>query len=98
MRQSFSLWFSSAPSAHERPGCAHRVDCVARAPTHVSRRAGVTTSIVAFGSFALPIKSPQVLDADVGPIVFQMYMSTCIFIVSFLVLITTPWSFTWCVL
>jgi hypothetical protein len=35
-------------------------------------RAGVTTSVIAFGSFALPVKSPQVLEADVGPIVFQL--------------------------
>ena len=56
---------------------------------------GVFTSVVAFGSFALPMKSPPVLQANVGPVAFQIYMSTAIVITSALVLITQEWSFTW---
>ncbi len=57
---------------------------------------GVFLSVVTFGSFALPMKSPPVLQStDVGPMGFQIYMSMTIVLTSFLVLITQPWSFTW---
>ena len=39
---------------------------------------GVALSVAAFGSFALPVKAPQVLAADVGPVVFQLWMSAAI--------------------
>jgi glucose uptake protein GlcU len=56
----------------------------------------VVLSILTFGSFALPMKSPPVLaSADVGPMGFQIYMSVSIVITSALVLITQEWSFTW---
>ena len=75
-------------SVPETPGNETRFDCAVG-------WAGVSLSIFAFGSFALPVKSPQVLHADVGPIVFQMYMSASIVLFSPLVLIIVPWSFTW---
>jgi hypothetical protein len=47
---------------------------------------GVVTSVISFGSFALPMKSPPVLQSsDVGPMGFQIYMSSVIVVTSFMV-------------
>ena len=65
------------------------------APCPTAGWIGVASSVVAFGSFALPMKAQNVLEAGINPIEFQLYMSFAVFLSSFLILITTPWSFTW---
>jgi hypothetical protein len=57
----------------------------------------VVIAIVAFGSFAVPIKFPAVRNADppIHPFVFQTYKSVWVFMTSWLILLVRPFSFTW---
>jgi len=50
---------------------------------------------ICFGSFAVPMKSKQVMDAGVNPIIFQCYKTFWAFASSFLVLFFQPFEFTW---
>ncbi|XP_057819219.2 uncharacterized protein LOC131032301 isoform X1 [Cryptomeria japonica] len=50
-------------------------------------------SALFFGSYAVPIKMPAALSLD--PFVFQSYKSTACFMTSWLVLLYTPYRFTW---
>lgn len=50
-------------------------------------------SLLFFGSYAVPIKMPAALSLD--PFVFQFYKSTTCFLTSWLVLLYTPFKFTW---
>lgn len=50
-------------------------------------------SLLFFGSYAVPIKMPAALSLD--PFVFQSYKSTTCFLTSWLVLLYTPFKFTW---
>ncbi|KAI5070430.1 hypothetical protein GOP47_0014773 [Adiantum capillus-veneris] len=52
-------------------------------------------SIVFYGSYAVPIKTPAVLDAKMDPIIYQSYKSFTCFATCWLVLIYTPLKFTW---
>jgi len=54
----------------------------------------VSGAILFFGSFAVPLKTRRVQEAQVDPVVFQMYYSLSIFCSSFLVLTYNPWVFT----
>ena len=51
-------------------------------------------SIVLFGSFAVPIKTPAMQQARVHPIVIQVYKSTACFTTSFLVLLLRDFKFS----
>lgn len=48
-----------------------------------------------FGSFAVPMKSQSVVDAQVHPIIFQTYKTFWTFASSSLVLLFWPFEFTW---
>lgn len=52
-------------------------------------------SIICFGSFGVPIKTPSVRAANVHPLVMQSYKSTVTFITSWIVYIFLPLNFTW---
>jgi len=54
----------------------------------------VAGAILFFGSFAVPLKTKRVQEANVDPLVFQLYYSFSIFCSSFLVLSYNPWVFT----
>ena len=57
----------------------------------------VAVAIIAFGSFAVPIKFPTVAEADppIHPFVFQTYKSTWCFLTSWLILLWRPLHFSW---
>jgi hypothetical protein len=55
----------------------------------------VLGSIVAWGLFAVPIKSKRVVEANIDPVVFQVYFSVAVFVSSWLVLAVVPFTFTW---
>jgi len=59
--------------------------------------AAVATAVVAFGSFAVPIKFSAVRNADppVHPFVFQTYKSIWCFITCWVILLFRPLYFTW---
>lgn len=48
-----------------------------------------------FGTFAVPMKWPSVVEAKVDPLVFQAYKTWWTFATSFLVLLFYPFEFTW---
>ncbi|KAJ7537566.1 hypothetical protein O6H91_11G011800 [Diphasiastrum complanatum] len=55
-------------------------------------------SIIFFGSYAVPIKLPHVVEARVDPVVFQFYKSIACFLTSWLLLlylVFQPFQFTW---
>ncbi|BBN10202.1 hypothetical protein MPTK1_5g01810 [Marchantia polymorpha subsp. ruderalis] len=52
-------------------------------------------AMVFFGSYAVPLKFPVVVAAQVDPIVYQTYKSFACFATSWLVLIYVPLRFTW---
>jgi len=54
----------------------------------------VAGAVLFFGSFAVPLKTRRVQEANVDPVVFQLYYSLSIFCSSFLVLAYNPWVFT----
>ena len=54
----------------------------------------VILAILFFGSFALPVKTPSVVKAQVDPAVFQLYYSVAVFASSWLILLYVPFSFT----
>jgi len=54
----------------------------------------VCGAIVFFGSFAVPLKMKRVQEADVDPVVFQLYYSLSIFCSSWIVLTYVPFVFT----
>ena len=55
---------------------------------------GLVVCVVAWGTFAIPMKLKQVYDANLSPIIFQMYMSVGIMLSSWAVLLWEPWDFT----
>lgn len=48
-----------------------------------------------FGTFAVPMKWPSVIDANVHPLVFQCYKTFWTFVTAHLVLLFEPYEFTW---
>eukprot|EP00252_Welwitschia_mirabilis_P028023 TRINITY_DN9925_c0_g2_i2.p1 TRINITY_DN9925_c0_g2~~TRINITY_DN9925_c0_g2_i2.p1 ORF type:complete len:100 (+),score=5.00 TRINITY_DN9925_c0_g2_i2:23-322(+) len=50
-------------------------------------------SMLFFGSYAVPLKLPAAL--PLHPVVFQLYKSMTCFVTSWLVLLYTPYKFTW---
>jgi hypothetical protein len=56
---------------------------------------GVVVSIVFFGSTMVPLKYKPVQDAQVDPMVFQLYYSVAIFALNWLVLTYTEFHFTY---
>ncbi|CAK0748964.1 hypothetical protein CVIRNUC_001874 [Coccomyxa viridis] len=53
-------------------------------------------SAISFGSFGVPIKCKQIMDAKVHPFVYQIYKSSVCFLTSFIVLAWNwPAKFTW---
>lgn len=52
-------------------------------------------AIFFFGSYAVPMKTPAVLVANIDPIIFQSYKSFACFATSWLVLAYVPLKFTW---
>eukprot|EP01091_Cochliopodium_minus_P019482 TRINITY_DN8201_c0_g1_i1.p1 TRINITY_DN8201_c0_g1~~TRINITY_DN8201_c0_g1_i1.p1 ORF type:complete len:333 (-),score=41.17 TRINITY_DN8201_c0_g1_i1:4-1002(-) len=55
----------------------------------------VTGSIIAYGSFGVPIKTPAIQKADVHPWIYMNYKSTAVFIVSWLILSYNKFTFTY---
>jgi glucose uptake protein GlcU len=53
----------------------------------------VFASVLAFGTFVIPMKHRPVVEAKVDPAVFQLYYSFSVFCTSFLVLIYVPFEF-----
>ena len=63
-----------------------------------SESAGLTwalASVLLFGSFAVPIKTPTMQQARVHPIVIQVYKSTACFFTSWLVLLVRDFKFSY---
>ena len=52
-------------------------------------------SVLFFGSFGVPIKTPAVVKAQVDPVVFQCYKTTACFCTSWLALFFVDFKFTW---
>lgn len=52
-------------------------------------------SVLFFGSYAVPMKTPAVVVSNIDPIIYQSYKSFVCFATSWLVLIYTPLKFTW---
>ncbi len=52
-------------------------------------------SILLFGSFAVPIKTPAMQQARVHPVIVQVYKSTACFLTSWLVLLLRPFKFSY---
>ncbi|GAB5364390.1 hypothetical protein AAMO2058_000965800 [Amorphochlora amoebiformis] len=57
--------------------------------------AGVTVSLIGWGSFTLPMKVKSVADANLDSMVFNMYMSIGVALSSLPILFFEPWAFTW---
>mmetsp|Transcript_15923 Transcript_15923/g.50037 ORF Transcript_15923/g.50037 Transcript_15923/m.50037 type:complete len:333 (+) Transcript_15923:125-1123(+) len=55
----------------------------------------VLGSVIFFGSFGVPIKSPAIVAAKVDPVVFQCYKTLACFSTCWLVLLYVPYKFTW---
>jgi hypothetical protein len=56
---------------------------------------GVVVAIVFFGSGMVPLKLKQVQDAQVDPMVFQLYYSIAIFVLNWAVLTYNEFHFTY---
>lgn len=56
--------------------------------------AAICISILAFGSFGVPIKSGGVLQANVDPLVYQSWKSLWVVLTSWIVLLYKPFTFT----
>ncbi|KAJ7533854.1 hypothetical protein O6H91_13G067800 [Diphasiastrum complanatum] len=52
-------------------------------------------SAIFFGSYAVPIKMPAVMAAQIDPVIFQAYKSFACFATSWLVLLNVTFRFTW---
>eukprot|EP00928_Gymnodinium_smaydae_P079169 TRINITY_DN63169_c0_g1_i1.p1 TRINITY_DN63169_c0_g1~~TRINITY_DN63169_c0_g1_i1.p1 ORF type:complete len:452 (+),score=71.44 TRINITY_DN63169_c0_g1_i1:149-1504(+) len=55
---------------------------------------GVLVAWLSFGSFAVPMKWPAVVDARVHPLVYQSYKTFWVFVTSYLVLLFQPYEFS----
>eukprot|EP01114_Cavostelium_apophysatum_P020785 TRINITY_DN7058_c0_g1_i1.p1 TRINITY_DN7058_c0_g1~~TRINITY_DN7058_c0_g1_i1.p1 ORF type:complete len:338 (-),score=36.71 TRINITY_DN7058_c0_g1_i1:250-1263(-) len=62
---------------------------------HAKGYLAVLGSILFFGSFAVPLKSRRVEEANVDPVIFQLYYSIAVFALSWLVLTYNPFVFTY---
>ena len=63
--------------------------------TEASGLAWALASILFFGSFAVPIKTPAMQQARVQPIIIQVYKSTACFTTSFFVLLLRDFKFSY---
>ncbi|QDZ24882.1 hypothetical protein HOP50_15g74250 [Chloropicon primus] len=63
--------------------------------TEASGLAWALASILFFGSFAVPIKTPAMQQARVHPIIIQVYKSTACFTTSFFVLLLRDFKFSY---
>jgi len=54
----------------------------------------VAGSALFFGSFGVPLKTKRVQNANVDPVIFQIYYSISIFVSCWLVLTYNPFVFT----
>ncbi len=57
--------------------------------------AAVTLAVLSFGSFAVPLRNKDFVEANVHPIVLQSYFTASIFLTSFISLGFVEWQFNW---